>query len=180
MIMKRPNETAPSVHHFLFSGVISRALTRTSWFVSRSFAKLVVTRLAAANRPGQGRRREIILGDDVRLDAHRRSAPARERRPPRTPARLCGLQGASRPLGRGSRPLLAGGRRRPRHRVLAAVEPRARRVARARVGALVRRRPDQRGPRVRASLGRQRARRRRGGGLAGGGRNAALALVARA
>ena len=44
MIMKRPNETAPSVHHFLFSSAKIRARTRPS---PVSLGKLVGTTLAA-------------------------------------------------------------------------------------------------------------------------------------
>jgi hypothetical protein len=46
MIMKRPNETAPRVHHFLFSSAKIRARTRPS---PRLADKLVLTRLATAS-----------------------------------------------------------------------------------------------------------------------------------
>ena len=46
MIMKSPNETAPSVHHFLFSSAKIRARTRPS---PRLAGKLVGTTLAAAS-----------------------------------------------------------------------------------------------------------------------------------
>ena len=65
-------------------------------------------------------------------------------------------------LGRGARPLLARRRRRPRARPRPAVGARPRRLARDRVDDLVRGRPAQRRPGLRAHVGGAHARRDRG------------------
>src|SRR5262245_26876678 len=117
MIMKRPTATAASVHHFRFSAVKS----------------LVLTPVRLENPVPFTRGR-------LRLDAHARAGGERERHAacaapggralPRPPSRL----------DRRARALLAGGDRGPGVGVLRAVERGCRRLARARMGEVVRRR----------------------------------------
>src|SRR6476646_5360057 len=117
MIMNNPTETAARVHHFRFSSVKSRDLTtgRLENLVPFARGRL---RLDADRRPGGNRE----------LDAPR--AAARSRALPRPPSHLDRRAGT----------VLAGAGRGSRDRVLGAVDGSRRRLGRARMGEVVRRR----------------------------------------
>ena len=112
--------------------------------------KLVDAKLAERIRVPQGVR--------LHLAAVRGARRARERDAAAAPARSRELRGAAPDLGRGARPLLARARRRPRDRVLAALDVGRRLLARARVVDLVQRRPRQRRARDACTAGRTRSR----------------------
>src|SRR5438034_1267323 len=85
MIMNRPKETAPSVHHFRFSAVKSPA---------RIEKKLALANLRQGSKaPGTGG----VLGcfrDRARLDTDRGGGPRRQCRTAHAPPRDRGLLGA--------------------------------------------------------------------------------------
>ena len=93
------------------------------------------------------------------VDARRGDDRACERDAARAPGRRRRLRRARPPLAGRSGVVLAALRRRPRDRVLAAVGPGARRVARAGMDDLVRRRHRQHRPELRPPLGRPSPRR---------------------
>src|ERR1700751_861491 len=157
MIMNSPTETAPSVHHFRFSGAKSLALT---------FRRL--------EKPVPFTR------GPLRLDADSGAGRKRERHTARATPRRRALPRSAPHLDRGAGTILAGGRRGSRARVLGAVDRGRRRLARAGVGDLVRRRQAE--PRLerRPPMGGERARRGGGGYLAARGRRARRADMARA
>src|SRR4051794_13764126 len=157
MIMNRPTATAASVHHFRFSVVKSLALTLQR--LENSYAS-----------PRGG----------VRLDADAGAGRERKRHAARAAARRRALSRPPPHLDRGARALLARSRRGPGAGVLRAVDGRRRRLARARVGDVVRRRKAESRLELRAPLGRRRARGGRGGRVAGRRRRARHADVARA
>src|SRR4051812_45691366 len=107
MIMKRPTATAASVHHFLFSGVKSRALTVPRLEKARVFLRCYPYACARAR---------------VRLDT--RPGTDRERQPDaaRPEARGGTLCRPPPRLRRGARPVLAGPDRGPRPGVLPALD----------------------------------------------------------
>ena len=149
MIMKRPKATAASVHHFLFSSAKMPCSHSNSRLAS---TKLVGAKLAERIRVPQGVR--------LHLEALGGARRARERDAAAAPPRSRELRRAARDLGRGARPLLARPRRRPRDRVLAALDVGRRLLARAGVVDVVQRRPRQRRAREPAPLGGDAARRR--------------------
>ncbi len=122
----------------------------SSWLVS---TKLVVARLADRTRVPQRER--------LHLAAHARAGRPGERHAPAAPLRGRRLRRAARAVGARAGPLLGRARRRPRDRVLAAVDVCPRRLARPGVDDMVQRRPGERRTRLPAPL-RGRAPRRRG------------------
>src|SRR4051794_33212439 len=171
MIMKRAKHSAPSVHHLRFSS--AKIFARTRPPCSR---KLACTRLARTSQSVKAY--ACPRGGDL---ASGGSDPrAHERAAARAQARLRRLRLAGALLAGRAGALLARSDRRHAARVLASLGRGSRRVARAGVGDLVRRRPAQPGLELRPPLGARRAGRRAGRGLAERGRPAALAHLPRA